>query len=198
MAKSSPLSGRIGTRFGGRGARKRTRIFAGFVTLIAVTYFGTTFAASITLGSSSPLEFGQGARQAVACDSDGITTEIAEEWSTGDSFFKVTTITLSGLNSVSTNATSGIGCGTKKLEVSLMGSSGLLTIGTSSATKISFTVPTTGSNPSTVAGVANASSIELTGAGTTSTTAVITIGPSSAVNAANVTYVGLETSTPAS
>jgi hypothetical protein len=49
-----------------------------------------------------------------------------------------------------------------------------------------------------VAGVANASSIELTGAGTTSTTAVITIGPSSAVNAANVTYVGLETSTPAS
>jgi hypothetical protein len=197
MAKSSPLSGRIGSRFGGRGARKRTRIFAGFVTLIAVTYFGTTFAASISLGTGR-LEFGQGARQAVACDADGVTTAISEDWSTSDSFFKVTTITLTGLNSVSTDSDTGVGCGGKKLEVSLMGSSGLLTIGTSSATKVSFTVPTSGSNPSTVAGVTNASSITLTGAGTTSTTAVITISPSTAVNATNVTYVGLETSTPAS
>ena len=193
MAKSSPLSGRIGTRFGGRGARKRTRIFAGFVTLIAVTYFGTTFAASITLGTGR-LEFGQGARQAVACDTDGITTEIAEEWAS--TFFKVSTITLTGLNSVATDA-DGVGCGGKKIEVSLMGSSGVLRIGTSTTDKVSFTVPTTGLNPTTTAGVTDANDIDLTAAGTTSTTVVITISPSSAVNAANVTYVGLETSTPA-
>ena len=197
MAKRSPLSGRIGSRFGGRGARKRTRIFAGFITLIAVTYFGSTFAASITLGTGR-LEFGQGARQAVACDADGVTTAITEDWSTGDSFFKVSTITLTGLNSVLTDADTGIGCGGKKLEISLMGSSGVLTIGTSSATKVSFTVPITGSNPATSAGVTANSSIALTGSGTTSTTAVITISPTSAVNATNVTYVGLETSTPAS
>ena len=196
MAKSSPLSGRIGTRFGGRGARKRTRIFAGFVTLIAVTYFGTTFAASITLGTGR-LEFGQGARQAVACDADGVTTAVSEDWSTGDSFFKVTTITLTGLNSVSTNTDTGIGCGGKKIEVSLMGSSGVLRIGTSTTDKVSFTVPITGDNPTTTAGVTVATDIDLTGAGTTSTTVVITISPSSAVNATNVTFVGLETSTPA-
>jgi hypothetical protein len=193
MAKSSPLSGRIGSRFGGRGARKRTRIFAGFVTLIAVTYFGTTFAASITLGTGR-LEFGQGARQAVACDTDGITTEIAEEWAS--TFFKVSTITLTGLNSVATDA-DGVGCGGKKIEVSLMGSSGVLRIGTSTTDKVSFTVPITGDNPTTTAGVTLATDIALTGAGTTSTRVVITISPSSAVNAANVTYVGLETSTPA-
>ena len=193
MAKSSPLSGRIGTRFGGRGARKRTRIFAGFVTLIAVTYFGTTFAASITLGTGR-LEFGQGARQAVACDTDGITTEIAEEWAS--TFFKVSTITLTGLNSVATDA-DGVGCGGKKIEVSLMGSSGVIRIGTSTTDKVSFTVPTSGANPTTTAGVTDANDIDLTAAGTTSTTVVITISPSSAVNATNVTYVGLETSTPA-
>ena len=197
MAKSSPLSGRIGSRFGGRGARKRTRIFAGFVTLIAVTYFGTTFAASISLGTGR-LEFGQGARQAVACDSDGITTSISEDWSTGDTFFKVITITLTGLNSVSTNTDTGIGCGGKKLEVSLMSSSGVLRIGTSTTDKVSFTVPTTGDNPTTTAGVTDANDIDLTAAGTTSTTVVITISPSSNVNATDVTYVGLETSTPAS
>jgi hypothetical protein len=59
-------------------------------------------------------------------------------------------------------------------------------------------VPITGSNPATSAGVTANSSIALTGSGTTSTTAVITISPTSAVNATNVTYVGLETSTPAS
>ena len=197
MAKSSPLSGRIGTRFGGRGARKRTRIFAGFITLIAVTYFGSTFAASISLGTGR-LEFGQGARQAVACDADGVTTAISEDWSTGDTFFKVTTITLTGLNSVSTDSGTGVGCGGKKLEVSLMGSSGIIRIGTSTTDKVSFTVPTTGDNPTTVAGVTSANDIDLSGAGSTSTTVVITISPTSAVNATNVTYVGLETTTPAS
>jgi hypothetical protein len=195
MAKSSPLSGRIGSRFGGRGARKRTRIFAGFITLIAVTYFGSTFAASITLGTGR-LEFGQGARQAVACDTDGVTTAISEDWLTASSFFKVSTITLTGLNSVATDA-DGVGCGGKKIEVSLMGSSGVIRIGTSTTDKISFTVPTSGSSPTTTAGVTVAGDIVLTGAGTTSTTVVITISPTSAVNATDVTYVGLETTTPA-
>jgi hypothetical protein len=196
MAKSSPLSDRIGSRFGGRGARKRTRIFAGFITLIAATYFGSTFAASITLGTGR-LEFGQGARQAIACDANGITTSISEDWSTTSTFFKVSTITLSGLNSVATDADTGIGCGGKKLEVSLMGSSGVLRIGTSTTDKVSFTVPTSGDNPTTTAGVTNASDIDVEAAGTTSSTVVITISPSSNVNAADVTYVGLETSVPA-
>jgi hypothetical protein len=38
----------------------------------------------------------------------------------------------------------------------------------------------------------------ISGAGTTATTATITISPTSPVNAANVIYVGLETTTPVS
>jgi hypothetical protein len=141
MAKSSPLSGRIGSRFGGRGARKRTRIFAGFITLIAVTYFGSTFAASITLGSASPIEFGQGSRAAVACDSTGITTAIEETWNNATTYFKVNTVTLTGINNAETNATTGAGCRGKTIKLRVMGSSGPLAIGTSSATVISFVMP---------------------------------------------------------
>lgn len=115
MAKSSPLSGRIGSRFGGRGARKRTRIFAGFITLIAVTYFGSTFAASITLGSGA-LEFGQGTQAAVACDTDGITTAINEIWNNSLTQFDVSTVVLSGVN---TSA-----CAGKIFKVTLLNVSG--------------------------------------------------------------------------
>jgi hypothetical protein len=115
MAKSSPLSGRIGTRFGGRGARKRTKIFAGFITLIAVTYFGSTFAASVSLGSGD-LEFGQGSRAAVACDTDGVTTAINEIWNNTLTQFDVSTVVLSGVN---TSA-----CANKIFKVTLLGSTG--------------------------------------------------------------------------
>jgi len=141
MAKSSPLSGRIGSRFGGRGARKRTKIFAGFITLIAVTYFGSTFAASITLGSASPIEFGQGSRAAVACDSTGITTAIEETWNNATTYFKVNTVTLTGINNAVTDSGTGAGCRGKTIKLRVMGSSGPLAIGTSSATVISFVMP---------------------------------------------------------
>jgi hypothetical protein len=137
MAKSSPLSGRIGSRFGGRGARRRTRIFAGFITLIAVTYFGSTFAASISLGSTSPIEFGQGSRAAVACDADDVFTAIAESWDNDQVWFKVDTITLTGINNTVTDATTGIGCRGKKIIVRLIGEDGALTIG-EDGTIISF------------------------------------------------------------
>ena len=141
MAKSSPLSGRIGSRFGGRGARKRTRIFAGFITLIAVTYFGSTFAASITLGSASPIEFGQGSRAAVACDSTGITTAIEETWNNATTYFKVNTVTLTGIDNATTDTGTGAGCRGKTVKLRVMGSSGPLAIGTSSATVITFVMP---------------------------------------------------------
>ena len=112
MAKSSPLSGRIGPRFGGRGARKRTRIFAGLITLLGVTYLGSTFAASVSLGSGA-LEFGQGTRAAVACDTDGITTAINETFNATLAQFDVATVVLSDVN---TSA-----CAGKIFKVTLLG-----------------------------------------------------------------------------
>ena len=193
MAKSSPLSGRIGSRFGGRGTRKRTRIFAGFITLIAVTYFGSTFAASITLGSASPIEFGQGSRAAVACDSTGITTAIEETWNNATTYFKVNTVTLTGINNAETNATTGAGCRGKTVKVRVMGSSGPLAIGTDTATVISFVMPAANGalSDGNVTGATGAAVVASTYDTTDGAQIVITIPAT--VDASTVTRVALET-----
>jgi hypothetical protein len=193
MAKSSPLSGRIGTRFGGRGARKRTRIFAGFITLIAVTYFGSTFAASITLGSDTPIEFGQGSRAAVACDSTGITTAIEETWNNATTYFKVNTVTLTGINNAVTDSGTGAGCRGKTIKLRVMGSSGPLAIGTSSATVISFVMPAANGalSDGNVTGATGAAVVASDFNATDAAQIVITIP--STVDASTVTRVALET-----
>jgi hypothetical protein len=194
MAKSSPLSGRIGTRFGGRGARKRTRIFAGFITLIAVSYFGTTFAASISLGNSNnPIEFGQGSRAAVACDSTGITTAIEETWNNATSYFKVNTVTLSAINNAETVAATGIGCRGKTIKLRVMGSSGPLAIGTSTATVISFVMPAADGAlaDNKVTGALGASVVASDFDSADAAQIVVTIP--STVDASTVTRIALET-----
>jgi hypothetical protein len=194
MTKSSPLSGRIGSRFGGRGARKRTRIFAGFITLISVTYFGSTFAASISLGSDSPIEFGQGSRAAVACDSTGITTAITETWNNATTYFKVNTLTLTGINNAVTNATTGIGCRGKTIKLALIGSSGKLGIGSGGTpeTEISIVMPAAdGAMSSGVTG-ALASAVTV-GTYNASDGASLTITIPATLDASTVTRVALET-----
>jgi hypothetical protein len=193
MAKSSPLSGRIGSRFGGRGTRKRTRIFAGFITLIAVTYFGSTFAASITLGSDSPIEFGQGSRAAVACDSTGITTAIEETWNNATTYFKVNTVTLTGINNATTDTGTGAGCRGKTVKLRVMGSSGPLAIGTSSATVITFVMPAANGElaDNKVTGALGAAVVASTVDTTDGAQIVITIPAT--VDASTVTRVALET-----
>jgi hypothetical protein len=187
MAKSSPLSGRIGSRFGGRGARKRTRIFAGFATLIAVTYFGTTFAASISLGSNTPIEFGQGSRAAVACD-DEITTAIEETWDNDNLFFTVYQIILTDVNNSATDEGTGIGCQGKKLIVRLINEvDGPLLIGSDSNALISFTLGAVA--VSDVVGATNGA-ITVSGSGVTET---VTITLPVVLDASTVTRVALET-----
>ena len=194
MAKSSPLSGRIGSRFGGRGARKRTRIFAGFVTLIAVTYFGTTFAASISLGSTSPIEFGQGSRAAVACDSTGISTAIEETWNNATTYFKVNTVTLSGINNAETNSTTGIGCRGKTIKLSLIGSSGKLGIGSGGTPETEISIVMPGANGAMSSGVTGASAGAVTvGTFDASDGASLTITIPATLDATTVTRVALET-----
>ena len=114
--KNPPLSSRMGSRFGGGGrSRKKKQIGAGIASLLAVTYFGSTFAASVSLGSGA-LEFGQGTRAAVACDSDGITTAINEIWNNTLTQFDVSTVVLSDIN---TSA-----CANKIFKVTLLGNTG--------------------------------------------------------------------------
>jgi len=187
MSKSSPLNGRIGSRFGGRGARKQRRIFVAILTFIAVGYFGTTLAASISLGSESPLEFGQGSRAAVACDATGITTAIEEEWNNPTLYFKVNQIILSDVDNRATDADTGIGCQGKTIKVRLMDANGTLIIGSSSSTFISFVLGS--ADVSNVEG-ATVGDISVGGAGEAGT---ITITLPATLDASTVTRVALET-----
>ena len=194
MAKSSPLSGRIGSRFGGRGARKRTRIFAGFITLTAVTYFGSTFAASISLGSNTPIEFGQGSRAAVACDATGITTAIEETWNNATTYFKVNTVTLTGINNAETNATNGIGCRGKTIKLSLIGSSGKLGIGSGGTPETEISIVMPGADGAMSSGVTGALASAVTvGTYNASDGASLTITIPATIDATTVTRVALET-----
>ena len=194
MTKSSPLSGRIGSRFGGRGARKRTRIFAGFITLISVTYFGSTFAASISLGSDSPIEFGQGSRAAVACDSTGITTAITETWNNATTYFKVNTLTLTGINNAVTNATTGIGCRGKTIKLALIGSSGKLGIGSGGTPETEISIVMPAADGAMSSGVTGASANSVTvGTYNASDGASLTITIPATLDASTVTRVALET-----
>ena len=115
--KNPPLSSRMGSRFGGGGrTRKKKQIGAGLATLLAVTYFGSTFAASISLNDGADLEFGQGTQAAIACDTDGVTTAINEIWNNDRTQFDVSTVVLSGIN---TSA-----CAGKIFRVTLLGNTG--------------------------------------------------------------------------
>lgn len=76
---------------------KRTEKIA-VAALVALLIGSTnaTFASPISLGSGD-IEFGQGSQDATACD-DTINVEVNMAWSSPDSYFKVSNLTLSGLN----------------------------------------------------------------------------------------------------
>ena len=57
-----------------RGGNKSIKTFLGIGSLAVAIALGSTFAASINLNSSGPVEFGQGITQTTACDSEIIMT----------------------------------------------------------------------------------------------------------------------------
>lgn len=194
MASSrSPLSRKLGSRFGGRKNRRNKQVGAGIVALLTVTYFGSTVAANVSLGTS-PLEFGQGSRAAVACDDTGITTAISETWNNATTYFKVNTITLSGIKNSQTNATTGIGCLGKTIKVSLIGASGLLGIGSGGTPETEISIVLPGANGAMSSGVTGASPGSVViGTHDALDGASVTITVPATLDAANVIRIALET-----
>jgi len=193
MARSnSPLSSKMGPRLGGRKSRRNKQVGAGIVALLSVTYFGSTFAANVSLGDT-PLEFGQGSRAAVACDDTGISTAITETWNNATTYFKVSTITLSGIKNSQTNA-SGIGCLGKTLKVSLIGASGKLGIGSGGTPETEISIVLPGANGPMSSGVTGASAASVSiGTHNASDGASITITVPATLDAASVNRIALET-----
>ena len=195
MQKKSPLSGRIGSRFGGRGERKRTRIVVASLFVILAGSFATTLAANVTISGGNAYEFGQGQVPTIACDTT-VTSAITEVFHTASANFHVEKITLSGLNlasPASTTNTSDQGCGGKTLSVKLLNSSGTsLPLGDASPTAVTFVVPTTATSPVTNS---QGATIAVTGTGGSGSAEIIlsSATPTIRATASAVARVVLET-----
>ena len=98
-------------------SRKKTKlkVAVGIGSLAAVTGLGSTLAASITLNSDSPVEFGQGVATTAACDTDGITLTPTSEYVPSSELFRLDTIQLSGVNTDTPDPYTGVGCAGKTL-----------------------------------------------------------------------------------
>jgi hypothetical protein len=184
----SPLTHHFGENFGG-GKPKRKRVFIGAALLLIVPYIGSTLAASVTINSGVATEFGQGSQATIACDQT-VNTAISQTWYQTSTYFRVSTISLTNLNNASSSTLDG-GCGGKKIKLQLLNSSGTaLTIGTSSNTSVTITIPT--GNAEITDATLYGNSAALTNTGTTSTV-TITIPSTTPINAGDVYRITLET-----
>jgi hypothetical protein len=121
---------------------RNLKIALGLAAVILVPTIGSTLAGTITIGTLNTLEFAQGVTATTACDSSIVITP-GSTLSGGS--FKLTTLTLSGVN----NATGG-GCAGKYLTLKVLNSAdpiALVTIndGASSGvvTQVKFRMPET-------------------------------------------------------
>jgi hypothetical protein len=189
----SPLTNHFGENFGGSKPRRK-RVFIGAALLLIVPYIGSTLAASVTItgsGGSTAIEFGQGSQATIACDTS-VNTSISQTWYQTSTYFRVSTISLTNLNNASSSTLDG-GCGTKKIKLQLLNSSGTaLTIGTSDNTSVTITIPTSNNNITDATLYGNTAA--LTNEGATSTV-TITIPSTTAINAGDVYRITLETLT---
>ena len=179
----SPLSNRVNSRFGGSVNHRSKKIIAGFLIATIGPLVATTLAASVTIGTGS-LEFGQGSQAAVACDSV-ITTSMTETWYEAGTFFRVATMSLTGLDTTA--------CTGKYFKLSLLGSTGTaLTVG--SAAETSITVKLTDVSGSQATGSTLAGSTASLSTTGTNNTLLVTLNAAVYLNASTVYRVTVETS----
>jgi hypothetical protein len=91
----------------GEKKKSRKKLIVGLAMLGVIPVFGSTLAASISLGSGA-IEFGQGARLVAACDSDGMGVELTSSFVNGASpsaagSFKLATVKLTGVDTTNCN-----------------------------------------------------------------------------------------------
>ena len=102
----------------GPAPKKKFKVLLGVGLLAAVMGMGSTLAASITLSSGSPVEFGQGVAATTACDASLTVTPYStyanrETATAGDFLFS--SVTISNLDTATTSTSTGAGCGGRVL-----------------------------------------------------------------------------------
>ena len=102
----------------GPAPKKKFKVLLGVGLLAAVMGMGSTLAASITLSSGSPVEFGQGVAATTACDTSltvtPFSTYVNRETSTAADFL-FSSVSISNLDTRTTDTSSGEGCGGRVL-----------------------------------------------------------------------------------
>lgn len=128
-------------RHAGFGSRVPRRLAVGIAVLAALPGLGAVLAPQVSLGSQDPIEFGQGSAAVAACDSS-ILIALGTEWYPSGSFFRLTKITLSDVDT-------RVGyCYGKTLTVSVLDASGSqldLTPPDDATTALTYTVSAAGS-----------------------------------------------------
>ena len=102
----------------GPAPKKKFKVLLGVGLLAAVMGMGSTLAASITLSSGSPVEFGQGVAATTACDSTLTVTPFSTYVNAAESAkadFLFSSVTISNLDTATTNTSTGVGCGGRYL-----------------------------------------------------------------------------------
>ncbi len=110
---------------GAKASRKKKPLgwILGIALVAGVSTLGSTLAATVTIGTT-PITFGQGLTQAVACDSSiTLTPTTSFVNSTGAGSFRLKTVTVAGLDNAATNTSTGVGCGGKNLVIRAYGDS---------------------------------------------------------------------------
>ena len=166
---------------GGRPRRRRGLAFGLVLLITAVVGAGLwssgTLAALVTINSGSALEFGQGNVSTTVCDSS-IGTHVNQSWNQASTIFQVDAIVVTSLS----------GCGGKTITLRLLQTDGTaLALGTALQTSIAVTVPASD-------GAATTSGATGSSATLSSGTLTVTIAPSTALNAASVGRITIETS----
>jgi len=98
--------------------KKKFKVLLGIGLLAGVMGIGSTLAASITLSSGSPVEFGQGVAATTACDSSLTVTPFSTYVNSATNEkadFLFSSVTISNLDTATTNTSTGVGCGGRVL-----------------------------------------------------------------------------------
>ena len=143
-----------------RAPKKKFKVLLGVGLLAAVMGMGSTLAASITLSSGSPVEFGQGVAATTACDSSltvtPFSTYVNRETTTAAGFV-FTSVTISNLDTATTNTSTGVGCGGRYLVLkaytdTATAATNYASSGLSTPLYLGWKYPTTGANTGFVTG----------------------------------------------
>jgi hypothetical protein len=105
--------------------KKRLLILVALVGVMGIG--GVVAATSITINSGTPLSLGAGYATATTCD-ENVTVAATQAYDTASNIYKITAMTITGVDLASTSPSTGLGCGSltrKVMQLAVVTSAGV-------------------------------------------------------------------------